>query len=127
MKQSILQYSPKSLSDYKVLRSTFKSSNNLPPVSFFCIFQVIVDTPKGDDPIGLDMQHMGKGQAWLNGYPIGRYWPRTSSPNDKCTSTCNYRGKFFPDKCRTGCGEPTQRWYNVFSILLYFVEKCAQM
>ena len=72
--------------------------------------QVVVDRPEGNEPVGLDMQFMGKGQAWLNGKAIGRYWPRTSSIHDECAPSCNYRGKFFPDKCRTGCGEPTQRW-----------------
>jgi len=38
-----------------------------------------VDPPSGDEPIGLDMIHMGKGLAWLNGEEIGRYWPRKSS------------------------------------------------
>lgn len=76
-------------------------------------YKVVVDPPKGNEPVGLDMKYMGKGQVWLNGNAIGRYWPRTSSINDKCTTSCNYRGKFFPDKCLTGCGEPTQRWYHV--------------
>ncbi|KAJ4747788.1 Beta-galactosidase [Rhynchospora pubera] len=91
----------------------WKTYSQLPINQPLTWYKIIVDTPKGDDPIGLDMQHMGKGLAWLNGYPVGRYWPRKSSPNDKCTTTCNYRGKFFPDKCRTGCGQPTQRWYHV--------------
>ncbi|PKU72201.1 Beta-galactosidase 10 [Dendrobium catenatum] len=73
-------------------------------------YMVVVDAPKGTEPVGLDMKYMGKGQAWLNGKAIGRFWPRKSSINDKCSSSCNYKGKFFPDKCRTGCGEPTQRW-----------------
>lgn len=55
------------------------------------------------------MNHMGKGQAWLNGKAIGRYWPR-KGPRHGCPASCNYRGKFFPDKCNNGCGEPTQRW-----------------
>ncbi|KAH0470471.1 hypothetical protein IEQ34_000194 [Dendrobium chrysotoxum] len=76
-------------------------------------YMVVVDAPKGTEPVGLDMKYMGKGQAWLNGKAIGRYWPRKSSINDKCSSSCNYKGKFFPDKCRTGCGEPTQRWYHI--------------
>ncbi|PKA64758.1 Beta-galactosidase 3 [Apostasia shenzhenica] len=76
-------------------------------------YQVVLESPKGIDPVGLDMIYMGKGQAWLNGKAIGRYWPRTSSTNSNCSATCNYRGKFFPDKCRTGCGGPTQRWYHV--------------
>lgn len=58
------------------------------------------------------MVHMRKGLAWLNGEQIGRYWPR-KAPTDKCVKSCDYRGKFMPDKCNKGCGEPTQRWYHV--------------
>ncbi|KAI5003503.1 hypothetical protein ZWY2020_030663 [Hordeum vulgare] len=76
-------------------------------------YKVHVDAPQGYDPIGLDMQSMGKGLAWLNGNAIGRYWLRTSSSDDRCTPSCNYRGQFSPDNCRTGCGKPSQRWYHV--------------
>lgn len=88
-------------------------------LAFFCSFifisihgklQAIVDAPTGDEPIGLDMLKMGKGQAWLNGEEIGRYWLVKSSPHAECVQQCNYRGKFMPNKCYTGCGEPTQRW-----------------
>ena len=71
--------------------------------------QVIVDAPPGNEPVGLDMLHMGKGLAWLNGEEIGRYWPRISVHKD-CVKKCDYRGNFGPDKCDTGCGEPTQKW-----------------
>nr|CAB3474964.1 unnamed protein product [Digitaria exilis] len=36
-------------------------------------YKVNVDVPQGDDPVGIDMQSMGKGLAWLNGNAIGRY------------------------------------------------------
>lgn len=72
--------------------------------------QAIVNAPPGDEPIGIDMIHMGKGLAWLNGEEIGRYWPRKSSKHDECVQQCDYRGKFSPNKCSTGCGEPSQRW-----------------
>ncbi|XP_076901301.1 beta-galactosidase 3-like [Bidens hawaiensis] len=75
-------------------------------------YKAIVDAPPGDEPIGLDMVHMGKGLAWLNGEQIGRYWPR-KAPSDKCVKACDYRGKFNPDKCNKGCGEASQRWYHV--------------
>ncbi|KAK9167474.1 hypothetical protein Scep_002665 [Stephania cephalantha] len=82
-------------------------------------YKAIVDPPTGDEPVGLDMADMGKGLAWLNGEAIGRYWPRKSSTDDECAQPCNYRGKlsisfinFMPNKCMTGCGEPTQRWYG---------------
>lgn len=73
--------------------------------------QAVVDAPPGDEPVGLDMLHMGKGLAWLNGEEIGRYWPRISEfKNEDCVEKCDYRGKFNPDKCDTGCGQPTQQW-----------------
>lgn len=59
---------------------------------------------------------MGKGMAWLNGEEIGRYWPRKSSIHDACVQKCDYRGKFRPDKCLTGCGEPSQRWYVTVTV-----------
>ncbi|KAJ9671017.1 hypothetical protein PVL29_027139 [Vitis rotundifolia] len=94
-------------------------------------YKAVVDPPSGNEPIGLDMVHMGKGLAWLNGEEIGRYWPRKSSIHDKCVQECDYRGKFMPNKCSTGCGEPTQRWYHVprswfkpsGNILVIFEEK----
>uniref|UniRef100_A0A2P2KG20 beta-galactosidase n=1 Tax=Rhizophora mucronata TaxID=61149 RepID=A0A2P2KG20_RHIMU len=94
-------------------------------------YKTVVDAPTGDEPTGLDMLYMGKGLAWLNGEEIGRYWPRKSSTHDKCVQECNYRGKFKPDKCPTGCGEPTQKWYHVplswfkpsGNILVIFEEK----
>ncbi|KAL8210305.1 hypothetical protein R6Q57_007037 [Mikania cordata] len=75
-------------------------------------YKAVVDAPPGDEPVALDMVHMGKGLAWLNGEQIGRYWPR-KAPTNKCVKMCDYRGKFNPDKCNKGCGEPTQRWYHV--------------
>ncbi|XP_077224015.1 beta-galactosidase 10-like [Tasmannia lanceolata] len=119
-------YKPDGLNNVKWI-----STSNPPKNQPLTWYKAVVDPPSGGDPVGLDMIHMGKGQAWLNGEPIGRYWPRTSSINDECPSTCNYRGKFNPDKCDTGCGEPTQRWYHVprswfrpsGNILVIFEEK----
>ncbi|KAL3721335.1 hypothetical protein ACJRO7_033776 [Eucalyptus globulus] len=71
----------------------------------------IVDPPTGNEPVGLDMIHMGL--AWLNGQQIGIYWPRLVSFANPCVRECNYRGYFKPNKCLTGCGEPSQGWYHV--------------
>ncbi|KAL0541812.1 hypothetical protein IC582_021874 [Cucumis melo] len=49
-------------------------------------------TPAGIDPVVLDMQGMGKGQAWVNGQSIGRFWPSFIAGNDSCSATCDYRG-----------------------------------
>ncbi|XP_060966792.1 beta-galactosidase 3-like [Cannabis sativa] len=94
-------------------------------------YKAEINPPPGKEPVGLDMVHMGKGLAWLNGEEIGRYWPRKSSIDDGCVKECDYRGKFMPNKCFTGCGEPTQRWYHVprswfkssGNILVIFEEK----
>ncbi|KAF7840150.1 beta-galactosidase 6 [Senna tora] len=32
------------------------------------------EAAKGDDPVVLDLSSMGKGEAWVNGESIGRYW-----------------------------------------------------
>lgn len=41
----------------------------------------------GSDPIALDLSTMGKGEAWVNGQSIGRYWVsfRTSEGNSSQT------------------------------------------
>ncbi|MED6124478.1 hypothetical protein PIB30_059281 [Stylosanthes scabra] len=32
------------------------------------------ETPEGDEPVALDLSSMGKGEVWVNGESIGRYW-----------------------------------------------------
>ncbi|KAF9603998.1 hypothetical protein IFM89_039352, partial [Coptis chinensis] len=38
------------------------------------------DAPQGDDPVVLNLASMGKGEAWINGQSIGRYWSSFYSP-----------------------------------------------
>ncbi|KAH9717186.1 Beta-galactosidase 10 [Citrus sinensis] len=119
---------------YKNPISLKAGKNEIALLSMTVGLQAVVKQPPGDEPIGLDMLKMGKGLAWLNGEEIGRYWPRKSrksSPHDECVQECDYRGKFNPDKCITGCGEPSQRWYHIprswfkpsENILVIFEEK----
>ncbi|KAI4357584.1 hypothetical protein L6164_001523 [Bauhinia variegata] len=54
-----------------------------------------------------------KGQAWVNGKSLGRYWTSYLADQNGCSSTCDYRGAYSASKCMTNCGEPTQRWYHV--------------
>lgn len=70
------------------------------------------DSPGGKDPVVVDLSSMGKGQAWVNGHHIGRYWTLVA-PKDGCQETCDYRGAYDSDKCNTNCGNPTQIWYHV--------------
>ncbi|PSS35673.1 Beta-galactosidase [Actinidia chinensis var. chinensis] len=80
--------------------------------SSFSWYKTYFDAPVGMDPVALDFRSMGKGQAWVNGHHIGRYWTLVA-PKDGCQSSCNYRGAYHSDKCTTNCGKPTQIWYHV--------------
>nr|XP_043637528.1 beta-galactosidase 3-like [Erigeron canadensis] len=73
-------------------------------------YKAYFDAPEGNEPLALDMKSMVRGQVWINGQSIGRYW--TVRANGTC-SVCRYPGAFRPGNCRRGCGKPTQRWYHV--------------
>ncbi|KAM7271815.1 hypothetical protein ACFE04_031029 [Oxalis oulophora] len=79
--------------------------------SAFTWYKTYFDTPDGDEPVAVDLGSMGKGQAWVNGHHIGRYWTRVA-PKNGC-GTCDYRGAYYSSKCTTNCGEPTQTWYHI--------------
>jgi hypothetical protein len=68
------------------------------------------DPLPADSVWAIDLASMGKGQAFLNGNALGRYWSilATQMPCDPC----DYRGSYGPSNCRTGCGEPSQRYYH---------------
>lgn len=70
--------------------------------------QAYFDAPPGKDPLALDMGSMKKGQVWVNGQSIGRYWPANIAQGD--CGECRYTGAFRQQKCQSGCGLPTQRW-----------------
>ncbi|CAK8578479.1 unnamed protein product [Lathyrus sativus] len=82
------------------------------PPSTFTWYKTYFDVPGGNDPVALDFESMGKGQAWVNGHHIGRYWTRVS-PKSGCERVCDYRGAYDSDKCTTNCGKPTQTLYHV--------------
>ncbi|KAK7324946.1 hypothetical protein VNO77_28920 [Canavalia gladiata] len=69
--------------------------------------------PSGNNPVAIDFTGMGKGEAWVNGQSIGRYWPTYVSSNAGCTDSCNYRGHYDDSKCRKNCGKPSQTLYHV--------------
>ncbi|XP_022894853.1 beta-galactosidase 16 isoform X2 [Olea europaea var. sylvestris] len=49
------------------------------------------DSPVGTDPVAINLGSMGKGEAWINGQSIGRYWISYHTPD----------------------GSPSQIWYNI--------------
>ncbi|KAK7250783.1 hypothetical protein RIF29_33454 [Crotalaria pallida] len=98
--------SPNGISSVQWMQSAIVIQRNQPLTWHKTYF----DAPEGDEPLALDMEGMGKGQIWINGQSIGRYWTvfATGDCND-----CNFAGGFKPTKCQFGCGQPTQRWYHV--------------
>ncbi|XP_047317003.1 beta-galactosidase-like [Impatiens glandulifera] len=74
-------------------------------------YKATFSAPDGEEPLALDMSTMGKGQVWINGESIGRYWPAYKASGN--CGTCNYTGWFDEKKCLSSCGEPSQRWYHV--------------
>ncbi|OMO50427.1 hypothetical protein CCACVL1_30454 [Corchorus capsularis] len=71
----------------KIQWSTYGSFKHQPLTWYKTRF----DAPAGKDPVALNLQSMGKGEAWVNGHSIGRYWVSFLTPK----------------------GRPSQTWYNV--------------
>ncbi|KAI3461445.1 hypothetical protein Pfo_018108 [Paulownia fortunei] len=111
--------------------SLWVSRPTLPKNQPLVWYKTTFDPPTGSSPVALDFTGMGKGQAWINGQSIGRYWPTYTAPNSVCTDSCNYRGSFSPSKCMKNCGKPTQKFYHVprswlqpsANVLVLFEEK----
>ncbi|KAL9154070.1 hypothetical protein ABFS82_10G089600 [Erythranthe guttata] len=74
-------------------------------------YKTTFDAPEGNDPLGLDMISMGKGEIWINGQSIGRHWPGYIAKGS--CGECNYAGTFTEKKCQRNCGQPSQRWYHL--------------
>ncbi|PWA55287.1 D-galactoside/L-rhamnose binding SUEL lectin domain-containing protein [Artemisia annua] len=70
------------------------------------------DAPSGDGPLAIDFTGMTKGEAWVNGQGIGRYWPGYNAPTSGC-SDCSYKGPYSSSKCLKNCGKPSQKLYHV--------------
>ncbi|CAN1827209.1 Beta-galactosidase 1, partial [Linum perenne] len=75
-------------------------------------YKTTFNAPAGSSPLALDMGTMGKGQAWINGQSIGRYWPSYKAGAGTCGG-CSYAGTYNEKKCSSNCGEASQRWYHV--------------
>ncbi|XP_057975220.1 beta-galactosidase 16-like [Malania oleifera] len=71
----------------KVQWSTFGNSNGQPLTWYKALF----NAPIGDGPVALNLGSMGKGEAWVNGNSIGRYWV----------------------SFHTVSGNPSQIWYHI--------------
>jgi len=108
--------------DYAFLPSTFSVWNtsddclslikNATPLMWF---RLTLKLPLGEEPasavFAVNMEGMGKGALWVNGYAIGRYWLIEADAN--ACKPCSYIGSYSSDKCRSGCGQPSQQYYSV--------------
>lgn len=93
--------------------SEWESDSTLPTNKPLIWYKTTFAAPDGNDPIAIDFTGMGKGEAWVNGQSIGRYWPANISPQSGCVSSCNYRGAYSSSKCMKTCGKPSQKMYHV--------------
>ncbi|CAN0877430.1 Beta-galactosidase 6 [Linum grandiflorum] len=50
-------------------------------------YRTSFDAPLGDEPVALNLKSMGKGQAWVNGEGIGRYWVSIKTKNGDPSQT----------------------------------------
>ncbi|XP_057953091.1 beta-galactosidase 8 [Malania oleifera] len=93
--------------------SQWKPFSTLPKQQPLVWYKTKFDAPAGSNPIALDFTGMGKGEAWVNGQSIGRFWPSYISPSSGCPDSCNYRGSYNSNKCRLNCGQASQKLYHV--------------
>ncbi|XP_057449004.1 beta-galactosidase 8-like isoform X1 [Lotus japonicus] len=96
-----------------VTSGQWNSQSTLPKKQPLTWYKINFSAPSGNVPIAIDFTGMGKGEAWVNGQSIGRYWPTYISPIDGCTSSCNYRGPYDYSKCLKNCEKPSQTLYHV--------------
>ncbi|XP_072961559.1 beta-galactosidase 6 [Typha angustifolia] len=89
------------------------TSGSLPTNQPLIWYKTTFDAPEGSDPVAIDFTGMEKGEAWVNGQSIGRYWPAYVSSQNGCLTSCNYRGAFKSDKCLKNCGKPSQQLYHI--------------
>lgn len=98
--------SPSGISSVDWTRGSL-AANKQHPLTWY---KAYFNAPQGNEPLALDLGSMGKGQVWINGQSIGRYW--TAYAKGECRE-CSYTGTYRQAKCQYGCGKPTQRWYHV--------------
>lgn len=93
--------------------SLWSQGTSLPVNKSLIWYKATILAPEGNGPLALNLASMGKGQAWINGQSIGRYWSAYLSPSAGCTDNCDYRGAYNSFKCQKKCGQPAQTLYHI--------------
>ncbi|KAK3226689.1 hypothetical protein Dsin_006551 [Dipteronia sinensis] len=104
-------HGPVQLIDYaaNITKDGKTSSTNEP----FVWYKTTFPSPLETDPVVVDLLGLGKGEAWVNGRSIGRYWPSRTAPKYGCPYKCDYNQTYDGCKCDTNCGKSTQRYYHI--------------
>lgn len=84
----VVSYANKPLIWYKVKATFYVTPKPMLPDAFddaknSCLLQTRFDAPQGTDPVALNLTNMGKGEVWINGESIGRYWASFKAPSGK--------------------------------------------
>eukprot|EP00123_Amoebidium_parasiticum_P017278 comp23780_c0_seq2/m.41251 comp23780_c0_seq2/g.41251 ORF comp23780_c0_seq2/g.41251 comp23780_c0_seq2/m.41251 type:complete len:438 (-) comp23780_c0_seq2:142-1455(-) len=69
-------------------------------------------TPFQSGSVAVNLGAFGKGQVWVNGHQLGRFWALKPCQGP-CDVTCDYRGSFNDKKCRGSCSALTQQYYHI--------------
>ncbi|KAM1108418.1 hypothetical protein PS1_005026 [Malus domestica] len=104
------------LDNISLANSSLWTTGAAPPLNQSLIwYKVSFLAPEGKGPLALNLASMGKGQAWVNGQSVGRYWQAYLSPSTGCVngSDCDYRGAYNASKCLRNCGQPAQTLYHI--------------
>ncbi|XP_068659863.1 uncharacterized protein [Aristolochia californica] len=65
-------------------------SENLPISKILFWYRTTFKAPLGLEPVGVNLQTMDKGEAWVNGRSIGRFWSNFSSALDGCGAVSGF-------------------------------------
>ncbi|KAJ8422382.1 hypothetical protein Cgig2_012098 [Carnegiea gigantea] len=82
-------------SEWSPYASRWRSGGDMPTNTTMTWYKTTFKAPLGTDPVVVNLSGMGKGEAWINGMSIGRYWPSFVADEDGCTTDpCDYRGEY---------------------------------
>ncbi|KAL2932355.1 Beta-galactosidase [Bienertia sinuspersici] len=90
--------------------NTWRTNGDTPLNTRMTWYKTSFKAPLGNDPVVVDLTGLGKGEAWVNGKSIGRYWLTYLADENGCSlAPCDYRGPYDNNKCVTNCGKPVPR------------------
>eukprot|EP00479_Gromia_sphaerica_P008508 TRINITY_DN3262_c0_g1_i1.p1 TRINITY_DN3262_c0_g1~~TRINITY_DN3262_c0_g1_i1.p1 ORF type:complete len:184 (-),score=21.30 TRINITY_DN3262_c0_g1_i1:90-641(-) len=79
------------------------------PMTWYEI-EMTMPAPAEEHAYALLMTSLGKGNVWVNGNYLGRFWNIVGEGN---CAPCDYRENYGHTSCQTRCGDPTQSLYHL--------------